>query len=350
MKPAFSTVTFGSCYTLATGLYQESHGIVGNSFFDPETNRSFSKMSHDAAFFKGEPIWVTAKRQGKKTAVINWIGGQVDWGANSPDIAPSFSNDVSLRERLDQVIDYLQNQKMDLVMLYFNQPDRAGHTYGALSNEVLQELEIIDRDFDRLFDIMEKHEMNEHVNTIILSDHGMMNLTSDNPYIVIQVDDWELAKNTDHIEVSDVVAHFYLKEGEEREKIVMNHLSNLLTSRGHFNVYAKRDIPDKWHYRDSQRIAPVIVVADPGYYLIAHKVGDHVCFFIFFHYFDILTLVSILLFDQERDKISLPYLSPSTLMQAFSFCPFSWYQTLSNGIERYQTLLSPPLLLLLFPS
>lgn len=36
MHPSFPSVTFPNHYTLATGLYPESHGVVGNTFWDPE--------------------------------------------------------------------------------------------------------------------------------------------------------------------------------------------------------------------------------------------------------------------------------------------------------------------------
>lgn len=35
MKPQFPTYTFPNHYSLVTGLYPESHGIVGNAFYDP---------------------------------------------------------------------------------------------------------------------------------------------------------------------------------------------------------------------------------------------------------------------------------------------------------------------------
>jgi ectonucleotide pyrophosphatase/phosphodiesterase family protein 5 len=284
MKPVFATVTCSSHYTLATGLYEESHGLIGNRFYDPVTNTSFKATSHDRHFFLGEPIWVTAKRQGKKTAVINWIGGEVDWGSESPDVVPKFSNEVPLRDRLDHVIKLLSEDDMDLVMLYFNQPDRAGHTYGALSNEVLEELEVIDREFDRLFRIMQGKDLLDKTNIIILSDHGMTNLTAD-PFIVINLDADVLEENTIKIMISDTIAHFFVKqEGRrrgtssdvpDREMIIMNHLRNLKESRGHFQVFLKKDIPERWHYRDSPRIGDIILVADPGYYLVPHKVRHY---------------------------------------------------------------------------
>ena len=43
-----------------TGLYPESHGIVGNNFYDPATDKVFvytdPKRSHDGYWWGGEPV------------------------------------------------------------------------------------------------------------------------------------------------------------------------------------------------------------------------------------------------------------------------------------------------------
>jgi predicted AlkP superfamily pyrophosphatase or phosphodiesterase len=41
MMPSFPSVTFPNHFTLATGLYPESHGIVGNTFWDPVIEKEF---------------------------------------------------------------------------------------------------------------------------------------------------------------------------------------------------------------------------------------------------------------------------------------------------------------------
>ena len=41
MLPAFPSLTFPNHYTLVTGLHPESHGIVGNSFWDPVSQKEF---------------------------------------------------------------------------------------------------------------------------------------------------------------------------------------------------------------------------------------------------------------------------------------------------------------------
>src|SRR5882724_11103844 len=38
MLPSFPTTTFPNHYTIATGLYPAHHGIVENSFWDPDLN------------------------------------------------------------------------------------------------------------------------------------------------------------------------------------------------------------------------------------------------------------------------------------------------------------------------
>jgi hypothetical protein len=41
MLPSFPSVTFPNHFTLVTGLYPESHGIVSNQFWDPELQEEF---------------------------------------------------------------------------------------------------------------------------------------------------------------------------------------------------------------------------------------------------------------------------------------------------------------------
>lgn len=43
MFPAFPSLTFPNHFTLVTGLHPESHGVVGNTFWDPATEKEVSK-------------------------------------------------------------------------------------------------------------------------------------------------------------------------------------------------------------------------------------------------------------------------------------------------------------------
>uniref|UniRef100_A0A8C7L6Q0 Ectonucleotide pyrophosphatase/phosphodiesterase 2 n=1 Tax=Oncorhynchus kisutch TaxID=8019 RepID=A0A8C7L6Q0_ONCKI len=75
MRPVYPTKTFPNLYTLATGLYPESHGIVGNSMHDPVFDANFNlrgreKLNH--RWWGGQPIWITAVKQGVKAGTFFW--------------------------------------------------------------------------------------------------------------------------------------------------------------------------------------------------------------------------------------------------------------------------------------
>src|SRR5207247_6819744 len=70
MIPAFPSKTFPNHYTIATGLYPQNHGIVENNIFDKGFNAIFTMSKHaevqNGRWWLGEPIWITAEKQGKK--------------------------------------------------------------------------------------------------------------------------------------------------------------------------------------------------------------------------------------------------------------------------------------------
>ncbi|MBO4316310.1 MAG: alkaline phosphatase family protein, partial [Prevotella sp.] len=79
--PSFPSKTFPNHYTIATGLYPDHHGIIANNFLDTQTGEVFSMKNEEQKlnpkYYGGEPIWVTAKKQGLKTAVFYWPGSDV---------------------------------------------------------------------------------------------------------------------------------------------------------------------------------------------------------------------------------------------------------------------------------
>ncbi len=60
LLPQFPTKTFPNHYTMVTGLYPESHGIVSNGFYDPNLNAMFrytdSNTTVEGRWWLGEPV------------------------------------------------------------------------------------------------------------------------------------------------------------------------------------------------------------------------------------------------------------------------------------------------------
>ena len=96
MLPSFPSVTFPNHFTLVTGLYPESHGVVGNSFWDPTMKEEFyytdPSRSMQPKWWQGEPIWETAEDQDVRTAIHMWPGSEAHIG----DIEPAYVDKLSL--------------------------------------------------------------------------------------------------------------------------------------------------------------------------------------------------------------------------------------------------------------
>lgn len=60
MINVFPTKTFPNHHSIATGLYAEVHGVVGNSYYDPEAKHKV-KIGYDMFHYSDEvkPIWVS---------------------------------------------------------------------------------------------------------------------------------------------------------------------------------------------------------------------------------------------------------------------------------------------------
>jgi len=109
MRPAFPSLTFPNHYTLVTGLYPDHHGMVGNSMWDTELGKfglSNREAGRDRRWWDGgEPIWVTADKQGLRTATMFWPGSEADIHGFRPDYYRPFDGKVLADQRVDQVLE-----------------------------------------------------------------------------------------------------------------------------------------------------------------------------------------------------------------------------------------------------
>jgi len=107
LRPRFISKTFPNHYTLVTGLNEQTHGIVANRFFDPEKNESFAPESANAraSFWwdGGEPLWVTAVRDGRDARVYFWPGSESEIRGVRPSEWRAYEKTESFDARVDAV-------------------------------------------------------------------------------------------------------------------------------------------------------------------------------------------------------------------------------------------------------
>uniref|UniRef100_A0A8C3A878 Ectonucleotide pyrophosphatase/phosphodiesterase 1 n=1 Tax=Cyclopterus lumpus TaxID=8103 RepID=A0A8C3A878_CYCLU len=179
LRSVYPTKTFPNHYSIVTGLYPESHGIVDNKMYDVTQNTFFSLKSEEKfnpKWYQGEPVWITAMRQKLKAGTFFWPGSDVRINGSFPDLYKSYDRNIHFKQRVTTLFEWLslpQGERPDFYTLYLEEPDSTGHRYGPASSQILQALENVDKIMGMLMDGLTQRDLHHCVNIIILSDHGM---------------------------------------------------------------------------------------------------------------------------------------------------------------------------------
>ncbi len=271
MTPSYPSLTFPNHYTIATGLYPQHHGIIGNDIYDPTSGASFSMSKQDAVrdarWWGGEPIWVTAEKQGQRAGAYFFPGTETEIGGVRPTYWKPYDEKVPNINRVGAALSWLDlagEQRPTFIALYFSDVDHAGHDASPDSPEVAQAVTTVDDAVGRLIEGLKARGIYEQVNIIVVSDHGMATV---NPTHITLLDNYFDVKKAARVVWGAQVTHIFPKTGEETT------IYRSLKGRrfGHARCYRKRDIPARFHYRDSLRIAPVICMADEGWRMMSRQ-------------------------------------------------------------------------------
>ncbi|XP_015795008.1 ectonucleotide pyrophosphatase/phosphodiesterase family member 5 [Tetranychus urticae] len=256
--PAFATKTFPTHWTLATGLHEENHGLVDNRFFDPLLNETFTRSKSGSKWFAGEPIWSTCRRQNCSANVLFWPGSASNAKPkNQHQFNLPYNETITLEDRFEYLLNWIENG-IDLSMIYFHQPDQAGHEFGAFSEPVRTQVEKIDQMVGDFMHTLRNSSKYSNVNVIITGDHGMANLTNNGTIYLI-----DYINMTDVAVVSQLGAVASLLPKPGRLETIYNALKS--SGNPHFEVYRKKDVPNRFHYKNSHRIMPIVMIAQEGY-------------------------------------------------------------------------------------
>ncbi|NXO02464.1 ENPP4 triphosphatase, partial [Rhinopomastus cyanomelas] len=272
---AFITKTFPNHYTIVTGLYEESHGLVANDMYDADTKKSFSQFNDSDPFWWNEavPIWVTNQHQGNGvSAAAMWPGTDVKISNTTPHFFMKYNFSVGFEERVEKIVTWLKssNPIVTFATLYWEEPDASGHKYGPDDTKNMSKvLEEVDGHIHFLTERLKASGLWDTLNVIITSDHGMVSCSAQK---LIVLDDCIGRDSYTLIDRTPVAAVLPRQNTLE----VYNLLK--VCSR-HMKVYLKEEIPDRFHYRRNKRIQPIILVADEGWTIVQNeslsKRGDH---------------------------------------------------------------------------
>lgn len=272
MRSSFPTLTFPNHYSIVTGLYPDHHGIVNNRFIDPLSGKKFvyndPSTTADPAWWGGEPLWVSAERQGKHAATMFWPGSDVAIAGVHPEHWSRFDGQLAPSARVDQALAWLDlppSARPDFLTLYFEQLDHAGHDFGPDSAEVNAALSEVDVALGRLVSGLRERGLLAKANLVIVSDHGIT-ATSDKRVVVI--DSVVDIRSVDVINAG-VLAGLAAKPGREAE---VEHA--LLAPHEHMHCWKKSEVPARLHYGSNARIPPYLCLADDGWLIDTREFLD----------------------------------------------------------------------------
>lgn len=272
--PPFPAITFSSHVSQATGVLPEKHGVTGNSFYDSRTRRIY-RYPGDLSLLEAEPIWITAPRQGIRTAVLDWPLAHNQPGPITSDyFGHAYERGLDDEVRLGRLLDLWeqdeQAQPLRLIMGYVESPDNEGHSFGPGDPLVIEAVEKIDgvlaRAFDRALEIWESKEPGPRDNfyLVISSDHGMSRVTT-----LVHPGNLTGLEGRAGVEIITTgnLGHIHLDQidDEEERRAAIDQALNRLTEFDFVRGFRREEIPTKWGLRHPTRTGDILLVLETGY-------------------------------------------------------------------------------------
>lgn len=283
MNPSFPSVTFPNHYTLVTGLYPESHGVVGNTFWDADLQEEFfytNPLAMKPKWWGGEPLWVTAENQGIRTAIHMWPGSEAHIMDVEPAFLDKFFGHELLENKVDRILELLDkpgqenelaeviDMRPQLIAAYVPNVDQDGHIYGPNSTEIRTTINNVDSMLDGLFKGLEARNLTNIVNVVVVSDHGMATVNN-----LIQLED---LIDTNLIEHTDGWPLYGLhpKDPADLQRIY-DTLKPASLENPNYEVYLRdKDMPERYHFSKNERIAPLWIIPKVGWAIVTKTEFD----------------------------------------------------------------------------
>jgi alkaline phosphatase D len=219
-----------------------------NSFYDSDLELSYRisnrKAVMDPVFYEGEPIWVTAEKQGLTSASFYWVGSEAPVKGIQPTYWKPYQHDFPYAQRIDTVIAWLnlpESQRPRLIMLYFDEPDGVGHAFGPNAPETFAVLRQMDSLIGQLYARLQVLPIFDKINLIVTSDHGMGPISPDRAVVLSEILDpaWII-----RAEGGNPSYNLQVREG------FMDSVMSRIKAQPHLQAWKTNEAPERLHYRD----------------------------------------------------------------------------------------------------
>ncbi|KAH0261706.1 Phosphodiest-domain-containing protein, partial [Aureobasidium melanogenum] len=214
-------------------------------------------------------------------AIHMWPGSEAHIGIE-PTFVDKYQGHELLTNKVDRILGLLDlpgphdegassdRPRPQLIAAYVPDVDRDGHLYGPNSTEIRSTISSVDSMLGQLFSGLEQRNLTHIVNIIIVSDHGMATTSTSR---LIQLDD---IIDMSVIERTDGWPLYGLRPKNDSDiEPLYNQLKQEAANMNGFDVYLKdRDMPERYHFSQNDRIAPLWVVPWTGWAIVVKEEFD----------------------------------------------------------------------------
>lgn len=285
MLPSFPSVTFPNHYTMATGMYPEAHGIVGNTFWDPALQKEFyytdPQRSLQSFWWGGEPLWVTAEKQNVRAAVHMWPGSEAHIDDQQIAYVDKYNGSEVLNRKVDRIMDLLDVPgpqdigakanvpRPQLIAAYVPNVDGDGHRYGPNSTQIRQTISDADTMVGGILKGLQERNLTNIVNVVVVSDHGMA--TTDVSRM-IQLEDIVDPAELSHIDGWPLYG--LRPKDPDRLHPLYEEIKRKYGDNPNIEIYLRENMPDRYHFSNNDRIAPLWIIPKAGWAIVTKSEFD----------------------------------------------------------------------------
>jgi predicted AlkP superfamily pyrophosphatase or phosphodiesterase len=155
---------------------------------------------------------------------------------------------------------YPGERAADFATLYFELVDTKGHKYGTTSDSLKAAIKKADQLIGYLKDEMQQRGLWDETNIIIVSDHGMMDLSADKTIMLPNIISME---NVERV-IWGPLTMIQPKEGKGDEVF-----QALKSEENNYRVYRKKNLPERYHLKNHRRVTDILMIADLGYTILS---------------------------------------------------------------------------------
>ncbi|GAA6063297.1 hypothetical protein JCM10212_001416 [Sporobolomyces blumeae] len=277
LEPVFPSLTFPNHWSMLTGLYPASHGIVSNRFYDPSSEKSFDAkdggQSWNPAWWGGEPIWATAMKRSLRVASLHFPGPPKLASSLRPTYWYPYTPHYPPSRKLEKVTEWLDmpySKRPQFVMVYLPEVGNEGTKHGPDAAAVDKALKGVDRFFEGLKERLSQRGLTDVVDVVVVGDHGMTDTSEKQLVYLDEILGQDGYSALTHVE-GWPSAGLRFDTSLVSESEMLERLRDAAAQEGSgFDVYSATDMPGEWHFSGNDRIASIYCVPKLGWTITSH--------------------------------------------------------------------------------